>query len=579
MKKLISLALILLLLAGTFGCAGSTEQSVDSGTGTEAASPGEDTPSAASSTGDPAPPQGDVWDYELDTSPYEFTVWWPSVWPWAKTSVENGWPDEGVTKAITEATGVKMNIDMPSGAEADIAGPLIASGQYPDMMIFSAYNSPYAAQMQEGGALYCISDLMDEYAPRMWEVVTPTLMQHHADEDGKLWKYVGFEYDQESIEASLEIGLTPSSGGNIMFVRRDVLEAFGKEDIRSLDELTELLVFTRQNFPELDPIKLDSDITSGMFANHMCAIFGMHLSKTYPQGDSLELVFKDPKYMDYVGWLNGLYREGVITDNMLADSDQAKDEKTFAGKYAVLVDATFNIYNTVNTTIESNTGSAETTYKAIGPAEKEGIAFTAPSLRSKGGNCVVITQNAEKPDRIIRFLEYLLTDEGQTAITLGVEGISWEEQNGSKVLLPEASELIVSDLQAYAAKYDTLGRWAPFAKTTYWYWYCDDFLTPEGPIRDDNNGRLDPYVVDIWDEGFIDITSSLVVGSPEDLARTRITDIHKTACAKMISSKTEEAMRQEYENFLAEIERAGATQVEEAYTAIYRENLERIAQS
>jgi putative aldouronate transport system substrate-binding protein len=569
-KKVLCLLLATALALSLWGCAG---QPASSAPPAAASTEGGASTGGETSSGATAEPAGDQWDYELDTSPYELTVWWPSVWPWAAPSMENDWGSTGVTKSIQELTGITLNVDVPIGEESEIAGPVIASGAYPDMMIFGGYNNVFATQMEAAGNLYAISDLMDEYAPRMYELITPTLMQLQASADGKLWKYVGFEYDLESVDAALEIGLTPSAGGNIMFVRNDVLKAYGKEDISTLGEVAELLVFIRENFPDLDPLRMHRNMIDN---NHFKGLFGLHLSGTYPQGDKLELVYKDPLYFEFVSWFNDLYRKGVISNNMMADSEQIRDEKTLAGKYGMVIDATFNIYNTINTTIETNTGSTETTYKAVGPAPREGVEFKASSLRGKGNYSAVITKNAVKPDRAIRFLEFLLTDEGQTLITLGVEGESWKWDGGRRVLLPEPAEEIATDLQAYATKYDVLGRWAPFAKTTYWYRYCDDFLTPVGPLRDENNGRLDPYVHDYWADGFIDIVSSLEIGSPEEIAKTRITDVHETAFAKMVAAKSDEELKSLYDSFMAEIESLGAAKVEAAYTQMYQDNLARI---
>lgn len=524
----------------------------------------------------PAWAETEKWDYELDTSPTEFTAWWPNVWGWAKPSVENGWDlNSPVLAHITEKTGVTMNIDMPVGSQNDLAGPIIASGQYPDMMIFDGYDNVYVNQMIEAGQLYAISDLVEEYAPRFWELTTQDLRAMHNGKDGKLWKYVGFEQDQDGAQALVDCGIAPTQGSNTEFVRADILKAFGKEDITTLDELTELLFFIRDNYPDLDAISIDESQTTshpltGSFYRHFGAIFGLHLSMTYPVDDQIQLVFKDPKYLEMIKWMNMLYREEVITDSMLTEDDQTHTEKMFAGRYGVIVNPVFDVYNTINLTLESNNGTDEMNYKAIGPSVKEGIPFKTEMYRSKGSFSVVVTKNAKQPDRIIRFLEYLLTDDGQTTITLGTEGNSWEMVDGEKVLLPEAAELIASDLQGYVTKYNVLGRWAPFAKVKYWSLYCDNFLTPVGEPRDENNKRLGGYVEDIWSQGFMQLRDCLPKGGDLDVAYGKITTAYKVASAKMIAAKSDEELMQHYNDFIAEIEALGSADIEAYFTQQYQ---------
>ena len=93
------------------------------------------------------------WEYEEDTSPFEFTDWFPSIWGWGKGALDNGWDDSPVFQHITEKTGGKINFDIPVGTEDDLAGTMIAAGTYPDACVFGSYNSPYIAQMRDAGLI------------------------------------------------------------------------------------------------------------------------------------------------------------------------------------------------------------------------------------------------------------------------------------------------------------------------------------------------------------------------------------------------------------------------------------------
>ena len=539
------------------------------------------TTKATTKADEQAKPAEPEWDWQIDTSPFAYDCWYAGIWGMAKPNFEAGWGNTPISKVIQDTTGVTINFDNPIAptGENELLAPMIASGTYPETLIIGGgAKNPLLKQMADSGAIYIMSELIDTYAPRLYELASSQLKIDNATPDGRLLSYVsGFQYDPESLDALRAVDLAPSSGGQIIFVRGDVLRAFGKDDITTLDEYSEFLHFARENFPDLEPIRLTSlhNLVGGG-GSFWPGIFGIHLSGLYPNGDQIQLGFRDPKFLDYMRFWNGLYLDGVITDNMLADTAQSKDEKYLAAKYASMVDAVFGVYNTMNTNLEKQYGNKDLNYVPVGPPLKPGVDFKVPTIRGRGGTNFIITKNAKQPDRIVRFLEYLLTDDAQVLMTLGIEGDSWEWKGNRRVLLPEPAALIASDLEAYTQKYDVLARWAWVTKTTFWSWYCDDFLTPPGDVRVENNKRIGPYVHDIWEEGFSDIPNDIESGSDLDIIKTKIKDLAESACVKMAAAKNGDEFMKIYDGFIAEIDKQGAAKLEAQYTIIYKENIRRL---
>ena len=568
-RKLLALILAVVMLAGLFaGCSGQKPQdsqpanSTGSEGGKEESSSGTDTTSYE-------------WEFEEDTSPFEFTVWWPGVWAWAKGGVEGGWDtDIDIYRYITERTGGRMNIDMPSGTQDELAGAMIASGTYPDCVVFDGYNNTYINQMISGGLVYSWSSLIDEYASKMWELIPESMLAYHADENGELWKYVGFAYHKDWVDESREMGNYPSGGTamfNVIFCREDTLEAFGKDDITDLDTFTEYLGFVRKNFPELDPIQLFDGDPRGTLFTHMRSTFGCHLSGTYPQSDgTVKFFMYDPAYVDYLSWLNGLYRDGVITDNQLTDDASAHNTKLYSASYGATLQATYTVYNTINTTLSQNFGEdSGKLYTDVGPIQKEGVEWKTDYTRSKGSISTLITKNSAEPDRIIKFFEFLFTDEGQKVIMCGLENTAWwYNEDGTIAHEPERAAAAAASLEGYVSTYRVTGNWAPWCNTSYWEGLLNPLITPAGRAVEVNDKRLGTqFVTDPWEEGFASLGDCIEAGSDLAVINTKVNDSCRTAGMRMITAKNDEEFRAIYDACIAEIEGLGVAQLEAALTA------------
>lgn len=574
MKKCFSRIMIQLvvfsMLIGMFASCGKNESAKGNTTSNQIASTqvqtnGDTSGSAA---------EGETkWEYSSDTSPFEFTVWWPSVWPWAKPAAEAGWDDSPVFKEISEKTGGKIKFDIPAAAEEDLIGPLIASGDLPDVLVLSSYTSPYIKQLIDSDQIYAFGDLIDKYAPNMWSLIPDSQLQFHADSNGKLWKYVGFEYDIECFKAFDELNVPRTHQTNVMFARKDILSAYGKQDITDLDDFTNYLKFCKEKYPDVDPLKLFANNPRYDIFTHFRSTFGCSLSDTFPQEDgSVKFFWYDPAYVDYLKWLNSLFKEGIISGNMLAEGEQQKEEKMYAAKYGAIMSATYIAYNTLNETIKKNLGNDDKEYTAIGPIQKQGVKWEAQALRSKGGFATVITKNAKNSDRIIKFFEYLLTNEGQMVINAGVEGYQWNIVDGKWTMNKDAAELAAKDLQAYVTKYKVNGPWAPWVKAYYWERYLGEVLTPPGKAKDENIKRLSS-VRDIWQEGFADIEGSVVAGGEDDILRTKIKNLCIEAGIKMIAAKSDDDFQKLYNDCKAQIEKLGVSKIEAIYTAEHQAQL------
>jgi putative aldouronate transport system substrate-binding protein len=534
-----------------------------------------------------AAPASSATEYTKNTTPFTFDLWWAADWGFNKPAIEAGWDASNpVYQAITKATGVTINFIKPPGAEKDLLGPMLASGKLPDVMVLDTPNSPFYGQMREAGQILSWTDLINKYCPNMWSVLPKSVVQLHTEADGKMWQLVSMQADSNAAKALQAIGTPPTTQTNVCFVRKDILAAYGKKDIGDINDLTSYLKFAKSKYPSVEPMKLFSngDPRSGADAcfRHLGATFGCHLSGAYPVGDGTVKHFMyDPHYVDYLKWFNGLYRDGIISANMLAEDNQAQQSTLYSGNYAFLAGNFWDDYNTANAAIVKNLGSDAKTYTDVGPIKKDGKWICA-DYGNQGAMGTVITASAKSPERIILAFEYLNTPEGQKTLAGGPEGWCFNYKDnlgiGKAVPLPDAGKMASTDLQGFTTKYKVAGPWSFVMQDEYWEYYLGLLMNPPaGYITKQMYTRLNPYITPVWYAGFMNITvSSFPVGSDLDVLHTKINNICKESAMKMIAASSDAQFTQIYKDCIKQIEANGVDKVNKAFTAEYQQDKKKL---
>ena len=156
-RKVVSLMLVSAMVAGMLAGCGSDSGSSKGGSSTETVSAAE-----ASSSGETA-------DDADDKSPITFEYF--------NADGKNGNWDNPVAKAITEATGVTLDVSYPVASQGDAKEDIalmIANDEYPDMI----YAKGSATDLYQAGALIDMTDLIEKYGPNRYHIVTAKMGFH-----------------------------------------------------------------------------------------------------------------------------------------------------------------------------------------------------------------------------------------------------------------------------------------------------------------------------------------------------------------------------------------------------------------
>ncbi|HER2209532.1 TPA: extracellular solute-binding protein, partial [Streptococcus pyogenes] len=123
---------------------------------------------------------------------------------------------------------------------------------------------------------------------------------------------------------------------------------------------------------------------------------------------------------EYFRWLNHMYAEGLLDqDSFVQKTDQYKS-KIASGRVLGLIDQEWNYGEAENALKSVNNG--ENTYAHFSVSLNKDIVDHTFQPTGFDGYGIGISKTAKDPVRIIKFMDWLASDEGQVLRNWGIEG-------------------------------------------------------------------------------------------------------------------------------------------------------------
>lgn len=377
--------------------------------------------------------------------------------------------DAPVLEWIKEATNVELKMEaIPSADYNTKSQVLIATDSMPDMMmgITAADYIKFAAD----GMFLCISDYLDAGAMPNFKALYDT-----APEFKNL--YVGGKlYTMPNAARYVNrMGLVP-------MIRKDLLEKYGLTMPTSFDELYEVLKVFREKEPDekVSPYVMRNFNIVGNIAFPMGAGRGMYFDGdvdggTWLYGQATE------NFKAVITFMSSMYADGILDPDYASVKAQEWQEKMSTGRGLFYFD---------NPSFAINFDVA---LKTIDPSFE---LAPMPSLSNSFGQTrnyfyslhwmdrTIVNSEVKEPDKIIKYLDWLYSQEGSDLTNFGIEGVHYDKVGDEYVLKPEIVEKHLKDsdpwrgfmgeygvgLLGVAQYIDERNQW-PFMPTQTKAWY------------------------------------------------------------------------------------------------------------
>ena len=400
-RKVVSLMLVSAMVAGMLAGCGSDSGSSKGGSSTETGSAAE-----ASSSGETA-------DDADDKSPITFEYF--------NADGKNGNWDNPVAKAITEATGVTLDVSYPVASQGDAkedVALMIANDEYPDMI----YAKGSATDLYQAGALIDMTDLIEKYGPNIKKM-------YGAEMEKLKWSQ-----DDPGIYQLSYAGVnqkTLTTGGSCQ-IQWAALKENDYKYPKTLDEYEKMIKSYLAAHPKtedgLDMIGITMSASDWHWMITLGNPAGLIADASPDNGqwiidDEYNVHYKHvtDEEKEYFKWLCRMYNEGILDPNFATQTDDDYIAKVASGRVVAITDAEWH-YSQCEATLVAD-GKVDQTYVGLPVTLREDQVEKALLYQGTTvGWGIGITKSCEDPVRAIKVLDYLCSDEGQILYHWGIEG-------------------------------------------------------------------------------------------------------------------------------------------------------------
>ncbi|REK71940.1 extracellular solute-binding protein [Paenibacillus paeoniae] len=534
MKKSIIMALALIMMLSLAACTGSKNND-----NKPTSTPSDSTPAPSGETA--LNPEIPGW--QLDTSPVELSWFVGASW------YPHAWGETLASKYVTEKTGVKIKIEVPSGEANEQITLAMTSGKLPDLITMGSWENA-VKKLWEGDFVFPLNELADQYDPYFFKVAGDGTLKWYRQDNGNTY---GVPNDSFSPNLMHETGMTAAN--QTFLVRKDLYEEMGKPDMSTPEGFLNTLQLLKDQYSQYKGQPMSPFFAQGNVPYGMTEYLQNLLAVPHEKDGNVYDRITDP---DYVAWLKTFrtaYERGLINVDFLVDSDTQVDEKTNNARYFMMV-REWNGMAAVNPLLAAS-ANPDSYYIAVdGPQNSKGEKAKLFPGNMDGWMVTMISKTTKNPERAIRFLTYLASEEGQRDLFLGKEGETWDMADGKPQLKPEMVDLVSNDIEKLEKEYGIMD--------TYWMVRNPVIINQWRPEKTPVLKQMEDFA-----NAQADIDSGIYKGldpqgdSDAAVAWARISQNWEEVMPELITAKDEAAFDKVFEGFLSRRDNYGFDKVME----------------
>lgn len=370
--------------------------------------------------------------------------------------------DNAVGNKIKEETGISVNLTVASGSEADNLNRIFAAGKnFPDV-IYCPYwggsdaNSVAVRAAAKAGYLMNLDELIEEYdcdnlRTAFTQGISPDFLtfEYGRSEFGGNHYFLptGTPY---SLEESENFGYT-------VYCRKDILEALQIDagDIHTSQDVKELArKISQGNFKDINGNEIIPASCWGNGWSYECYLNSFKtrgFTNVLDNGDgTYTWSAMNPDLDEEVAFMNDFVNSGLFDMSAFSHSFSTALQKHITGGVGLTAAIYSHIYLSLAGTLYKT--YPEMRYVPLGPIyDATGNAAMPDTVRANGtyGSAVIlITKECKNPETVMRYLDYINSEEGKRLVKYGIEGEDWEytqNEAGERVPTRTAEYLAAKD--------------------------------------------------------------------------------------------------------------------------------------
>jgi putative aldouronate transport system substrate-binding protein len=498
--------------------------------------------------------------WKSDTKPITFD--WYLNFSW----FPNKWGVDATSQYITKKTGVNVNFIVPAGNENEKLNTMIASGKLPDFITLGWYEDA-VKKMIEGKMVLPLNDLAKQYDPYFFKVADPAKISWYTQKDGNFY---GYPNASSSSQDYKKYGENFVSNQTFM-VRKDMYEALGKPDMRTPEGFLNALKAAKEKFPAVNgqpliPLGLHEFTDTGNYS--LEGYLQNFLAVPYEKDGKLYDRSTDPEYVNWLKTFRKANESGLLAKDIFIDKRPQMEEKIAQGRYFAML---YQRSDFAKQNISLYQKDPNTAYIAVdGPANSKKDAPTLSGPGISGWTVTLISKDVKDKARAIKFLSYLISEEGNKDLFLGEKGVSYDTINGKDQFKPEVVDLLNKDRATFDKKYGSSYTFWMLMDTNMNLKWAPPSVEPAKQPEEWTKGKTKSFSQ--YDN--INPTGT----SEEGIASNKIAQNWGKTLPKLLLTKSDAEFDQLFDKFQSDRKAAGLDKIQAYQQREFEANNKKIAQ-
>lgn len=496
-------------------------------------------------------------EWKEDTSPVKLSYYVNFSW------FGLNWEDD-TARRVTEKTGVDLELTKPVADDGQKLNMMIAGDQLADIMTIDR-NDPALQKMIDAGLVWSLDDLIDQYAPKMREILPKEILQNYRSADGKTYRFTTWVQGEAWQKAAREYNQIVGTNQPVLSVRKDYYEEIGSPEIKTQADLVAALEKMHANHPDkiafypADNAVSASTLSLSASMGNLGVQFGMSNNMT-DQGGQIRWQARSTEFQNTIAFLHELQTKGLLNQDPFIDSKDVNNAKITRGD---VISYTWVISDGEKVPQDN----PNTQYIVVGPLDTY-----KQNRTGSGWLATVISKKCSDPARAIRFLEYMASVEGHQDVSWGIQGDTysgdvvkgpqWNLVDGKPTMLSAYVEDKNADWSGVAAK-NGLGE----------YWIACNEMLWNLPWWDTSNEKMAKYN-EVYGPRVV-YTPELDFQAPDPASEEGIIlqKAHELLQLYVVSMVFSDDWKADYDKFIAAVDALGMDKVESFYNTQYQEKL------
>lgn len=345
------------------------------------------------------------------------------------------------TDLIYKRTGVRVKFQSALTSDNTELNTMIAGDMLPDVITIGDLRT--RVQLAEEGYAYAIDKLAESYAPSMLNRFTPEHKRYYSASDGHMYGLASnFYNDGDITEYEDNVGGHQFMNYDVV-VRKDYLNAYidykkGQDSSFNPDTtitkpsgFLEMALWVKDKYSLansnptvcLSPFNLTA--TNDCFNYSLSALMELFCVPYEDSNGNYVYQYDTEEFVEVMEFLNTLYNNNLITSGNFSYDRDKINEQMVNGKPFAYIGASQQhagyMANREKDGYNKTTGTVADShqYVSIILTNEDGDAPLLCDYAGRGLYVTMITNRCKRPDRVIKVMDYMLSEQGQRELYYG----------------------------------------------------------------------------------------------------------------------------------------------------------------